>query len=114
MINLNDVNVDRVSGVDVDSLKKPLTKDDMIAILTQTQYNLIQQQVEMLKTENCELILTQEAIDSIAETAVKCNENVENIGARWSPSSRRLCKTLMLRRRILRRRTKQRHITLTN
>merc|ERR1712154_503272 len=61
---------------------KPLTKDDMIKILSCTQYNLINQQIEMLKTENCELQFTEDAIDQIAETAVLCNENVENIGAR--------------------------------
>ena len=61
---------------------KPLTKNDMIKILSCTQYNLINQQIEMLKTENCKLIFTECAINEIADTAVKCNENVENIGAR--------------------------------
>mmetsp|Transcript_15569 Transcript_15569/g.24587 ORF Transcript_15569/g.24587 Transcript_15569/m.24587 type:complete len:592 (-) Transcript_15569:142-1917(-) len=61
---------------------KPLSKADMIAILSQTQYNLISQQIEMIKTENCELQFTDGAVDQIAETAVRCNENVENIGAR--------------------------------
>ena len=61
---------------------KPLTKDDMVKILSCTQFNLVQQQVEMLKTENCELVFTDDAVDQIAETAVMCNENVENIGAR--------------------------------
>jgi len=61
---------------------KPLTKDDMIKILSCTEYNLIQQQIEMLKTENCQLIFEEDAVNEIAETAVKCNENVENIGAR--------------------------------
>eukprot|EP01083_Nonionella_stella_P296775 1008082_1 len=58
---------------------KPLTKNDMIKILSCTQYNLINQQIEMLKTE---LIFTNDAINEIAQTAVLCNENVENIGAR--------------------------------
>merc|ERR1712129_414082 len=61
---------------------KPLTKDDMVKILSCTQFNLVQQQVEMLKTENCDLVFTEDAVDQIAETAVLCNENVENIGAR--------------------------------
>ena len=62
---------------------KPLTKDDMVKILTQTEYNLINQQIQMLSTENCKLIFEEHAINQIAETAVKCNEIVENIGARW-------------------------------
>eukprot|EP00485_Elphidium_margaritaceum_P013215 CAMPEP_0202686036 /NCGR_PEP_ID=MMETSP1385-20130828/1824_1 /ASSEMBLY_ACC=CAM_ASM_000861 /TAXON_ID=933848 /ORGANISM="Elphidium margaritaceum" /LENGTH=596 /DNA_ID=CAMNT_0049340529 /DNA_START=25 /DNA_END=1815 /DNA_ORIENTATION=+ len=61
---------------------KPLTRDDMFKILSVTQYNLVNQQIEMLKTENCELVFTEEAVHEIAETAVQCNENVENIGAR--------------------------------
>merc|ERR1711972_1185315 len=46
------------------------------------EFNLISQQIEMLKTENCTLQFTDDAVHEIAETAVLCNENVENIGAR--------------------------------
>jgi len=60
----------------------PLTKDDMHRILTETEFNLIQQQIEMLKTENCKLSFTKDAILEIAETAVRVNDAVENIGAR--------------------------------
>jgi len=61
---------------------KPLTKEDMVQILVNTEFNLISQQIEMLKTENCTLQFTDDAVHEIAETAVLCNENVENIGAR--------------------------------
>jgi len=60
----------------------PLTKDDMHRILTETEFNLIQQQIEMLKTENCQLTFTKDAILEIADTAVRVNDSVENIGAR--------------------------------
>jgi len=40
------------------------------------------QQIEMLKTENYELIWDDEAIRRIAKLAVECNQQVENIGAR--------------------------------
>ncbi|ETO18548.1 heat shock protein HslVU, ATPase subunit HslU, partial [Reticulomyxa filosa] len=60
----------------------PLTKDDMHRILTETEFNLIQQQIEMLKTENCKLTFTKEAVLEIAHTAVRVNDQVENIGAR--------------------------------
>ncbi|ETO18127.1 ATP-dependent protease ATP-binding subunit, partial [Reticulomyxa filosa] len=60
----------------------PLTKSDMHRILTETEFNLIQQQIEMLKTENCKLSFTSEAISEIADIAVKVNDSVENIGAR--------------------------------
>merc|ERR1711994_535306 len=61
---------------------KPLTKEDMVQILVNTEFNLISQQIEMLKTESCTLQFTDDAVQEIAETAVLCNENVENIGAR--------------------------------
>ena len=61
---------------------KGLTEEDMHRILSQTEYNLISQQEEMIKTEGCTLEFTDEAIRKIAKVAVQCNENVENIGAR--------------------------------
>lgn len=61
---------------------EPLSKADMVRILKDTEYNLIGQQMQMLRTENCEVRFDDDSIDEIAETAVKCNENVENIGAR--------------------------------
>ena len=61
---------------------QPLSMNDLHRILTDTEYNLIQQQIEMLKTEGVDLKFTEEAILEFAETAVRCNEDVENIGAR--------------------------------
>ena len=61
---------------------EPLTREDMYRILTETEYNLINQQIKMLNTENVELTFTDEAKHKIADIAVDCNDNVENIGAR--------------------------------
>jgi len=59
-----------------------LSKDDLHRILTETECNLILQQIEMLKTENFELSFTDEAVMGIAEAAAEVNQMVENIGAR--------------------------------
>merc|ERR1711994_83877 len=60
----------------------PLSKADLLRILTETEFNLISQEVEMLKTENFELKFAQDAVNEIAEVAAKVNSTVENIGAR--------------------------------
>ena len=44
--------------------------------------NLINQQIKMLETENVKLNFSDDAKQKIADIAVKCNDNVENIGAR--------------------------------
>jgi len=61
---------------------QPLTENDLYRIMTETEKNLILQQVEMLKTENYALTWDDEAIREIAKLAVECNQQVENIGAR--------------------------------
>src|SRR3990172_4336818 len=60
----------------------PLTKEDLIRILTEPQNALISQYKELLKTEGIELIFKDEAIIEIAEIAAYVNESTENIGAR--------------------------------
>jgi ATP-dependent HslUV protease ATP-binding subunit HslU len=60
----------------------PLTKEDLIRILTEPQNALIRQYKELLKTEGIELIFKDEAIIEIAEIAAYVNESTENIGAR--------------------------------
>jgi len=59
-----------------------LSKADLLRILTETEFNLISQQIEMLKTENFDLSFETEAIQEIAEVAAIVNQTVENIGAR--------------------------------
>ena len=59
-----------------------LTKDDFIRILTEPQNALIKQYIELMKTEDINLVFTEEAISKIAETAAEVNNSTENIGAR--------------------------------
>ena len=61
---------------------RPLNKEDFVRILTETEASLIKQYVALMKTEGLALVITDDAIDAIAETAVYVNSNVENIGAR--------------------------------
>ncbi|MCZ6527756.1 MAG: ATP-dependent protease ATPase subunit HslU, partial [Candidatus Dadabacteria bacterium] len=61
---------------------EPLTKDDFVNILTKPKNALIKQYIELLNTENIELVFADDAIQEIAETAQNVNESTENIGAR--------------------------------
>ncbi|MCB8840577.1 ATP-dependent protease ATPase subunit HslU [Aurantimonas sp. VKM B-3413] len=61
---------------------RALTKDDFRRILTETEASLIKQYVALMKTEEVELEITDDAIDAIADTAVSLNGSIENIGAR--------------------------------
>jgi ATP-dependent HslUV protease ATP-binding subunit HslU len=59
-----------------------LTRDDFRRILTETEASLIKQSVALMKTEDVELVFTEDAIDAIADVAVEVNARLENIGAR--------------------------------
>jgi ATP-dependent HslUV protease ATP-binding subunit HslU len=59
-----------------------LTSGDFIKILTQPRNALIKQYVELLRTENVELVFDEQAIKRIAEIASDVNSRTENIGAR--------------------------------
>ncbi len=59
-----------------------LGKEEFVRILTEPKNSLKKQYVGLLATEGIELILTDDAIEAIAETAVQVNERDENIGAR--------------------------------
>ncbi len=61
---------------------KSLEKEDFIKILTQVEYNLIEQYKNLLKVDNVELDFTKQAIEAIADVAIELNESIENIGAR--------------------------------
>jgi ATP-dependent HslUV protease ATP-binding subunit HslU len=61
---------------------RPLTRDDMRRILTDTEAALIKQYVALMGTEGVTLEFTADAIDAIADVAVAVNSSVENIGAR--------------------------------
>ncbi|HMN50438.1 MAG TPA: ATP-dependent protease ATPase subunit HslU [Xanthobacteraceae bacterium] len=61
---------------------EPLTRDDFRRILIETEASLIKQSVALLKTEEVELVFTDDAIDALADVAVEVNASLENIGAR--------------------------------
>jgi len=61
---------------------KPLTRDDLRRILTDTEAALIKQYVALMANEGVTLEVTEDAIDAIADVAVAVNSSVENIGAR--------------------------------
>ncbi|WP_458758909.1 ATP-dependent protease ATPase subunit HslU [Afipia sp. TerB] len=59
-----------------------LSRDDMRRILTEPEASLIKQYVALMQTEGVNLVLTDDAIDALADIAVAVNSTVENIGAR--------------------------------
>jgi ATP-dependent HslUV protease ATP-binding subunit HslU len=61
---------------------RPLTKDDFVRILTETEASLIKQYVALLGTEGVTLEFSDNSIDEIASLAVEINSALENIGAR--------------------------------
>jgi ATP-dependent HslUV protease ATP-binding subunit HslU len=61
---------------------KALDKADLIRILNDTDASLIKQYVALMKTEGVTLEFTDDAVDAIADAAVRVNSSVENIGAR--------------------------------
>jgi ATP-dependent HslUV protease ATP-binding subunit HslU len=60
----------------------PLTKEDFVRILTEPRNALITQYVELLRTERVTLRFMPEAIEALAEVAMRVNAGTENIGAR--------------------------------
>ncbi|USO00981.1 MAG: ATP-dependent protease ATPase subunit HslU [Alphaproteobacteria bacterium] len=60
----------------------PLSVDDFVRILTETESSLIEQYTALLKTENVALEFSKDAIHEIAMISVELNQHVENIGAR--------------------------------
>ncbi|EAK0847424.1 ATP-dependent protease ATPase subunit HslU [Campylobacter lari] len=64
--------------VELDSLDE----DALYAILTRPKNSLLTQYIELLKTENVELVFEDEAIKEIAKIASKANEEMQDIGAR--------------------------------
>ncbi len=64
--------------VELDSL----TKDDFVRILTEPDNALAKQYVALLKTEDINLDIKEDAILEIAQMAADVNDRTENIGAR--------------------------------
>ncbi|MDT3777194.1 ATP-dependent protease ATPase subunit HslU [Nitrospira sp. MA-1] len=61
---------------------EPLTKNDLIRILTEPRNALVKQYHALLSTEGIALEFTKDGIEEIAATAVQVNDRTENIGAR--------------------------------
>ncbi|HEY8560576.1 MAG TPA: ATP-dependent protease ATPase subunit HslU [Pyrinomonadaceae bacterium] len=59
-----------------------LSLDDFKRILIQPKNSLIKQYQALLSTENVDLQFSEEAINALAEMAVKINQTTEDIGAR--------------------------------
>ena len=60
----------------------PLTREDFVRILTEPRNALIRQYVELLRTEQVTLTFTEDAVEAMAEVAMRVNTSTENIGAR--------------------------------
>ena len=64
--------------VELDSL----SKDDFVRILTEPDNALSKQYIALLKTEDIDLTVKEDAINEIAQMAADVNDRTENIGAR--------------------------------
>ncbi|MFA8441648.1 ATP-dependent protease ATPase subunit HslU [Yoonia sp.] len=61
---------------------RPLTEDDFVRILTETDNALTLQYSALMKTEEVTVTFTEDGIKALAKIAAEVNEAVENIGAR--------------------------------
>jgi len=60
----------------------PLTEDDFVRILTETENALTRQYAGLMATEDVKVNFTQDGINALARIAAEVNRAVENIGAR--------------------------------
>jgi len=61
---------------------EPLTREDFVRILTEPRNALVRQYVELLATEGVTLHFLPDAVQEVADVAMRVNANTENIGAR--------------------------------
>jgi ATP-dependent HslUV protease ATP-binding subunit HslU len=61
---------------------EPLTREDFVRILTEPRNALLTQYVELLRTEHVTLRFSPEAVEAVADIAMRVNASTENIGAR--------------------------------
>ena len=59
-----------------------LTQNDLERILREPDNSLLKQYAQLLKTEDVELIFTDDAVTQLAQIAYDLNEQAENLGAR--------------------------------
>ena len=61
---------------------RPLTEDDFVRILTETDNALTRQYVALMKTEDLDISFSDDGIGALAHIAAEVNQSIENIGAR--------------------------------
>ncbi|MGB0903472.1 MAG: HslU--HslV peptidase ATPase subunit, partial [Mangrovicoccus sp.] len=61
---------------------QPLTEEDFIRILTETDNALTRQYTALMETEGVTVEFTEDGIAALARIAAEVNQSVENIGAR--------------------------------
>ena len=61
---------------------RPLTEDDFVRILTETDNALTRQYVALMKTEDLDIRFSDDGIAALAHIAAEVNQSIENIGAR--------------------------------
>jgi ATP-dependent HslUV protease ATP-binding subunit HslU len=61
---------------------KELTDADFLRILKEPQNAIVTQYIELMKTEDVELVFTEDALRRVSEIAYSVNSRTENIGAR--------------------------------
>ena len=61
---------------------RPLTEEDFVRILTETDNALTRQYSALMGTEEVEVSFTEDGIAALARIAAEVNQSVENIGAR--------------------------------
>jgi ATP-dependent HslUV protease ATP-binding subunit HslU len=61
---------------------EPLSREDFVRILTEPESALIKQYVALLRTEGVTLAVSPDAVEAVAEIAIRVNDRAENIGAR--------------------------------
>jgi ATP-dependent HslUV protease ATP-binding subunit HslU len=61
---------------------RPLTEDDFVRILTETDNALTLQYTALMKTEDVTVTFTPDGIAALARIAAEVNQTIENIGAR--------------------------------
>ncbi|MTH78242.1 ATP-dependent protease ATPase subunit HslU [Paracoccus aestuariivivens] len=61
---------------------RPLTEEDFVRILTETDNALTRQYTALMNTEGVEVTFTETGIRALARIAAEVNSSVENIGAR--------------------------------
>ncbi|MEM6750385.1 MAG: ATP-dependent protease ATPase subunit HslU [Planctomycetota bacterium] len=60
----------------------PLTRDDLLRVLTEPRNALTRQQAALLDAEGLDVVFEDAAVEAMAELAAQANAKLENIGAR--------------------------------